>query len=186
MSEPPSTVVHYRRKPSLQSRRVLAYRSQISYTGCPVQGYPEVLPDRGTSLIREPRPPRILQWDYAQGPMAVAEVGAVSYERSTPVCFCCDPLHRMAGCNSQGGSAILIWQKVFMNSFCKSQFPQKSINLFCMLVIMKDKSTDLWGRCLLQNDSINTFYEVNSAEQAPVPACFGSPNNLKDPKDLRV
>ena len=32
-----------------------------------------------------------------------------------------------------------------MKPFCKSQFPHKSINLFSILVIVKDKLTDLWG-----------------------------------------
>ena len=29
--------------------------------------------------------------------------------------------------------------------FCKSQFLHKSVNLFFILVIVKDKLTDLWG-----------------------------------------
>ena len=36
----------------------------------------------------------------------------------------------------------LISQKVFLKSFCKSQFPLKFVNV----VIVKDKLTDLWGR----------------------------------------
>ena len=40
---------------------------------------------------------------------------------------------------------------------CKSQFPHKSVNLIFMLVITKNKLTDLWGSSLLQNDFINTF-----------------------------
>ena len=36
-------------------------------------------------------------------------------------------------------------QKEFIKSFCKSQFPHKSVNLFHILVIMKDKLTNLWG-----------------------------------------
>ena len=35
--------------------------------------------------------------------------------------------------------------EVFMNSFCKSQFPHKSVNLFFILVTIKDKLTDLCG-----------------------------------------
>ena len=35
-------------------------------------------------------------------------------------------------------------KKVFMKSFCKSQFPHKSVNLFIVLVIIKDKLMDLW------------------------------------------
>jgi len=37
----------------------------------------------------------------------------------------------------------LISQKVFIKSFFKSQFPHKSVNLFFILVTMKDKLTDL-------------------------------------------
>jgi len=43
------------------------------------------------------------------------------------------------------GRSVLIAHKVFLKSFCKSQFPQKSVNLFLMLVIVKNKSTNLWG-----------------------------------------
>jgi len=32
-----------------------------------------------------------------------------------------------------------------LKSFCKSQFPHKSVNSFFLLVIVKDKLTDLWG-----------------------------------------
>ena len=39
----------------------------------------------------------------------------------------------------------LISQNVFMKSFCKSQFPHKFVNLFCILVIMKNQLTDLCG-----------------------------------------
>ena len=31
------------------------------------------------------------------------------------------------------------------NSFRKSQFPNKSVNLFFIFVIVEDKLTDLWG-----------------------------------------
>jgi hypothetical protein len=34
---------------------------------------------------------------------------------------------------------------VLLKSFCKSQFPHKFVNLFFILVIVKDKLTDLWG-----------------------------------------
>jgi len=39
----------------------------------------------------------------------------------------------------------LVSHKVFLKSFCKCQYPQKSVNLFIMLVIAKDELTDLWG-----------------------------------------
>jgi len=48
-------------------------------------------------------------------------------------------------------SPNLISHKVFVKSFCKSQFPHKFVNFF-ILVIMKDKVTDLCGNKLLQND----------------------------------
>jgi len=38
-----------------------------------------------------------------------------------------------------------ISHKVLLKPFCKSQFPHKSVNLFFILVIVKDKLTDLWG-----------------------------------------
>jgi hypothetical protein len=34
---------------------------------------------------------------------------------------------------------------VFDKLFCKSQFPQNFVNLFFMLVMIKDDFTDLWG-----------------------------------------
>ena len=39
----------------------------------------------------------------------------------------------------------LISHKVFVKLFCKRQFPHKFVNLFFILVIVKDKLTDLWG-----------------------------------------
>ena len=42
-------------------------------------------------------------------------------------------------------------------SFCRSQFPHKSVNLFVTLVIIKDKMMDLCGNWLLKNDLRNTF-----------------------------
>ena len=38
-----------------------------------------------------------------------------------------------------------ISQKVFTKSFCTSQFPHKFVKLSFMLVIIKDKWTDLLG-----------------------------------------
>ena len=49
-----------------------------------------------------------------------------------------------------------------MKSFCRSQFPHKSVNMFFTLVIIKDKSTNLCGNSNLQNDGINTFCEIAS------------------------
>ena len=43
----------------------------------------------------------------------------------------------------------LISHKVFLKSFCKSQFPHKSVNLFFILVIVMDKKGQKRspGRC---------------------------------------
>ena len=38
-----------------------------------------------------------------------------------------------------------ISHKVLIKSFCKSQFPHKSVNLFFILIIIKDKLTNLCG-----------------------------------------
>ena len=38
---------------------------------------------------------------------------------------------------------------VFLKSFYKSEFPHKFINVFLVLVKVKDKLTDLWGGRLL-------------------------------------
>ena len=40
---------------------------------------------------------------------------------------------------------ILISHKVFFKPFCISQFAHKFVNLFFLLVIVKDKLTDLRG-----------------------------------------
>ena len=46
----------------------------------------------------------------------------------------------------------LVLYKVLLKLFCRSQFPQKFVNPFLILVIVKDKLTDLWGGFLLHND----------------------------------
>jgi len=40
--------------------------------------------------------------------------------------------------------------------------PAHTVNLFFVLVIVKNKLTDLCGNRLLQDDFINTFWEVQS------------------------
>ena len=45
----------------------------------------------------------------------------------------------------------------------KSQFPHKFVNSLFILVIIKDKLTDLYGSLLLRNDFINTFLEISAA-----------------------
>ena len=46
-------------------------------------------------------------------------------------------------------------QKVFINQFCKIQFPYKSVNLSCIITNIENKLTDLCGNRLLKNDCIN-------------------------------
>ena len=54
---------------------------------------------------------------------------------------------RGAFCRSKARVAMddLIFQKVFIKSFCRGQFSHKSVNLFFVIVIMKNKLTDLRG-----------------------------------------
>ena len=59
------------------------------------------------------------------------------------------------------GGPVFTSHKVSFKSFCKSQFPQKSVNMFVMLVTVKDELTDLWGCSLLQNDSKHTLCETS-------------------------
>ena len=40
---------------------------------------------------------------------------------------------------------MIVSHKVLVKSFCKSRFPHKSVYLFFILVIVKDKLTDFWG-----------------------------------------
>ena len=67
----------------------------------------------------------------------------------------------------------LISQKVFTKSFCKSQFPHESVNLFFALVRMKDTFTNLYENRLLQNDLMNTLCEMNQPPEVnrTVPDC---------------
>ena len=48
--------------------------------------------------------------------------------------------------------SVLISQKEFIESFCKCQFPQKSVNLSIIITHTKDKLTVLCGNGLLQNN----------------------------------
>ena len=52
--------------------------------------------------------------------------------------------------------------KVFFKSFCKSRFPHKSITIFFILKIVKNKLMELWRSWNLQNDLKNTFCEIKS------------------------
>ena len=60
------------------------------------------------------------------------------------------------------GSNKLISHNYFSRSFCKSQSPQECIDLYYLLVIAKDKLTDLGGGRLLLNDFQNTFCEMTA------------------------
>ena len=64
-------------------------------------------------------------------------------------------------------STSLISPKLFMTSFCKSQFPHKSVNLFPIITNTKNKLTDLCGNRLLQNDLKNTLREIKVMEGVP-------------------
>ena len=46
---------------------------------------------------------------------------------------------------SERDAGHLIAHTVFVKTFCKCQFPHKSVNLLFILVIIKDKSTNLSG-----------------------------------------
>jgi len=63
---------------------------------------------------------------------------------------------RLSGCGLD--SHIL-----FIKSFCKSQFPHKFVNIFFILVKVKDALTDLWGSWPLQNDFRNTLGEIRAS-----------------------
>ena len=51
---------------------------------------------------------------------------------------------------------------MFLKSLCKSQFTHKSLNLISILVIVKDKLTDVWGSGLLKNDFENPLCEISA------------------------
>ena len=58
---------------------------------------------------------------------------------------------------------------MFIKSSRKSQFPHKIVNLFFILVIVKDKLMDFSGNRVLQNGFINTFREINMDKCMQVP-----------------
>jgi hypothetical protein len=69
------------------------------------------------------------------------------------------------------GGAKLLSQKVFIMSFCKSQFPHKSVSLSFMhesvslsfiVTNVKKKLTNFQGNWFLQNDLIQTFREIRA------------------------
>ena len=56
----------------------------------------------------------------------------------------------------------LIPQIVLAKSFCKSRFPHKSVNLSAIITNIKNELSDVCGNELLQNDVVNTFYEIRA------------------------
>ena len=62
--------------------------------------------------------------------------------------------------SGRGGATQLISHRVFSTSLCRSQFPQKSINLLFTSVKVKDTLTDLWWSRLLQNFFKNVLCEI--------------------------
>ena len=50
-----------------------------------------------------------------------------------------------SGVSRRSRCLTFITHRAPLMSLCKSQFPHKSVNLFFILVIVKDKFTDLWG-----------------------------------------
>ena len=54
----------------------------------------------------------------------------------------------------------LISHTVFVQLFCKKQFPHKYVNLFSILIIVQDKLTYLLGSYLMQNDLENTLRKI--------------------------
>ena len=63
---------------------------------------------------------------------------------------------------------------MFIKWFRKSQFPHKSVKLFLMLVILKDKLTDLCRNRLLQDNFMNTFCKIRMHTSTHARACFWS------------
>ena len=68
-------------------------------------------------------------------------------------------------CCSRGREAsdALISQKVFVQSFCESRFPYKSVTLSFIIASIKNKLTDLCRNRLLQSDLMNTSCEITSS-----------------------
>ena len=57
--------------------------------------------------------------------------------------------------------STFISQKVFIKSFCKGEFPPKSVNVSFIITHMKNRMTDLCRNPILQNNFENTFCEIN-------------------------
>jgi len=83
---------------------------------------------------------------------------SVSYERDTPVMswgyvsgggrgvgFGVQRWSRLRTRTQVNCGESYISHEVFITSFCKSPFSHKSVNVFFILVTVKDDLTDLWG-----------------------------------------
>jgi hypothetical protein len=64
------------------------------------------------------------------------------------------------GARTDSATSEFISQKVFIESLFKSKFPHKSVNLFFILVIRKDKFTGACENSILLKFFINTFCEI--------------------------
>ena len=56
----------------------------------------------------------------------------------------------------------ILSHRMLVQSWLKRQSPQKSVNLFFVIMIIKDKLKDWCGKLLFQNNFINTFCEIRS------------------------
>ena len=67
----------------------------------------------------------------------------------------------------------------FSDSFCKSQLPHRSVNLFFVITHVRNELTNLCGNRLWQNDFINTLCEIKTGpcreEGRPRLSCAGLP-----------
>ena len=67
-----------------------------------------------------------------------------------------------------GLSDVLISHKVFLKSFCESRFPHDFFNLFFILIVVKDKWTDLRRSWFLRNDFKGTVCKIDSHAPYPI------------------
>ena len=67
----------------------------------------------------------------------------------------------MASAWRMTGRSEIISLQAFKNSFCKSQFPHKSVNSsFIFISNINNQLKDLCGNWLLQSDFVNTYCEI--------------------------
>ena len=86
---------------------------------------------------------------------------------------------------SPGGIAhVFISHNVFSNSLIKSEFLQKSVDLFFILVVVQDKLTDLWGSGTLQNDFKNTFCQMSVSRHSLAASDLRGPLGMPRPVQL--